>query len=337
MTFVFDLSQQHVYEQIRSEVMHVCEMSLLKRALRAFNIKNKQSGIYLHGPVGGGKTTLMRKIYQQITLSKQECHFDTFFAELHLKLKEHDIDTLAKEIRKKSRVLWIDELQIYDVATAMLLLRLVPALMKQKIIVLITGNVAPIDFYKGGLNRDQFEKFIPYFISHFLCLSLDEGIDYRLLPKINDSAHIRDRSVDSRFFLHSDKTLSVIEDLFRSISPDDDIIAFDLPLNSRNWILKKTLKCAVLISFDELATGNRAFDDYRRLVQMFRVIFVTNVPIFNDKNRDACRRFMAFIDIIYAEGCQFYMSAEAEISKLYQDKANFLPFERSSSRLAELL
>ncbi|MDP3372234.1 MAG: cell division protein ZapE [Candidatus Paracaedibacteraceae bacterium] len=333
MTIFLNAHQQHAQKQMQKALTNISQNLKIKTLLSPFAKKTKYHGIYLHGPVGRGKTMLMRIFFDQVKEQKQEYHFDTFFAKLHQTLKEKSIDTLAKEIRQKGKVIWIDELQIYDIATAMLLRRLVPALIKQKVFILLTGNVSPIDLYKGGLNEEQFRSFIPYFTSHFLCLSLDGDIDYRQHSKAApDSA-----SKDFHFLLNATHSTKTIEEKFYNAYPHETAISFTLLLKEREWTLKNTLKDAALIDFQELAIGNRAFDDYRVLVQTFNHLFITNVPIFNEKNRDACRRFMAFIDIVYAQNCHLYISSDVRITELYQDATNQLPFERTISRLTELL
>ena len=335
MTFQFDAEQQRILHDIQRHLESLCNASSRKTILSFLHKQPHQHGIYIHGPVGRGKTTLMQQMYNTLTVSKKRYHCDTFFAEMHHALQSSSMDALVRGIRKKARVIWIDELQIYDIATAMLLRRLIPALFKQHVIVLMTGNVAPQDFYQGGLNRDQFEGFIPYFCKYFYCAALNGAVDYRLrtkAPNVETGPESR-----TRFWLASPASTLRMDAIFRSHAPNETPTSFTLPLNQRVWILTKTLPSAVFIDFESLAVHDRAFADYHALTQAFSVIFITDVPIFNQTNRDACRRFMAFVDILYDNKVTVYMSAAAAPSKLYQDPGGKLPFERTASRLAEIL
>ncbi|MES2253191.1 MAG: cell division protein ZapE [Pseudomonadota bacterium] len=340
MIFTFDARQQILLHDVQRHLTLMCADGTRKSVLSLFTQKPTQSGIYIYGDVGRGKTTLMNHVYDQLHVTKKRYHCDTFFTELHRMLQSKDIDSLAQDISHTYRVIWIDELQIYDIATAMLLRRLIPALIEQHVIILMTGNVAPSDFYKDGLNHEQFNDFIPYFNQHFYCLPLNGTIDYRTRPKIDQSndAHINKKPQQkAHFWLASEASTIEMKEVFESFAAGTPTIPFTLHLNHRTWALSTTHPSAVFIDFPSLAETTCAFDDYRALAQTFPTVFVADVPIFNHTNRDACRRFMAFIDIVYDCGTELYMSAQAVPDMLYQDAGNKLPFARTASRLAEIL
>ncbi len=214
MDINFDAQQQNVFREIQRNLALMCADNTRKSALSLFTRKTTHSGIYLYGDVGRGKTTLVKHIFDQLHITKQRYHCDTFFAELHRALQSKDINTLADDIHHQFRVIWIDELQIYDIATAMLLRRLIPALIAHHVIVLMTGNIAPDDFYKGGLNREQFADFIPYFQEHFYCLPLDGAVDYRLqLKAAQASAPLKQ---NPHFWLASPAATCEMESVFES-------------------------------------------------------------------------------------------------------------------------
>ena len=334
MTFVFDDEQQNLLREIHRHRELICDGSTREAVLSLLRPFSHRAGLYVYGPVGRGKTTLMQHVYDEIQSTKQRYHCDTFLAELHRALQTNSIELLVRDIRKKGHVLWIDELQIYDIATAMLLRKLIPALIKQHVIILMTGNVSPEDFYKGGLNREQFKDFIPYFLEHFYCFPLDGTVDYRLQSK---PEHIPNNARNTHFWLSSPSTTAAMEAVFTTLARNQASAPFILELSHREWILAKTVPSLVFIDFSLLAECDHAFDDYRTLVQAFPIIFVTDVPIFDQTNRDACRRFMAFIDIVYDNGAELYMSAHASPAELYQDPGNTLPFGRTASRLGEMM
>lgn len=337
MNINFDTQQKNVLREIQRNLALMCVDNARKSVLSLFANKNTHSGIYLYGDVGRGKTTLIKHIFDQLHITKQRYHCDTFFAELHRALQSKDIDALAGDIRHQFRVIWIDELQIYDIATAMLLRRLIPALIAHHVIVLMTGNIAPDDFYKDGLNREQFADFIPYFQEHFYCLPLDGAVDYRLQPKSMQTSAPSKQA--PHFWLASPAATHAMESVFESYAQrtPPTPTPFTLQLNHRTWTLNQTHQFAVFIDFASLAECDHAFDDYRKLVKAFPTIFVTDVPTFNRTNRDACRRFMAFIDIVYDSGVELYMSAFASPHELYQDPESKLPFARTASRLGDML
>ena len=70
------------------------------------------------------------------------------------------LSPMVKQISNAVKVLAFDELQIKDIADAMIVGRLFEALMKKGLTLVVTSNRAPIDLYKNGLNRDLFIPFI---------------------------------------------------------------------------------------------------------------------------------------------------------------------------------
>lgn len=334
MNHIFDNEQQNLLREIQQHLTSICTNNTRKFIFSGLTKRTMRNGIYVYGEVGRGKTTLIGHVFSQLDLTKNRYHCDTFFAKLHRTLQTKSIDQVAREIHHKYRIIWIDELQIYDIATAMLLRRLIPTLIKQHVIILMTGNVAPEDFYKNGLNREQFIDFIPYFCEHFYCLPLNGDRDYRLHPNHNQhDDHIKKQP---HFWRASLQTTKVITSLFQSMSSFPPT-PFTLELNHRQWQIAQTCGSAAFFNFSELAEDDRAFDDYRKLIKKFPTIFITNVPIFDRTNKDACRRFMAFIDIAYDCSANLFISAFAAPHELYQDPDHTLPFARTASRLGEIL
>lgn len=135
-------------------------------------------GIYLYGDVGCGKTMLMDLFYTTVPkhLTKKRIHFHQFMQYVHKRsheivkeqnLKElgdakgREIDTvpfLAAEIAKSSHVLCFDEFQVTDVADAMILRRLMTALLSDDygVVLFATSNRQPDELYINGVQRQSF-------------------------------------------------------------------------------------------------------------------------------------------------------------------------------------
>jgi cell division protein ZapE len=333
-SFIFSEDQQHIMHEIR------CALTLEKgtclsvmpenRLLHPFSTRQKAHNVYLYGPVGRGKTSIIEAVYNDYPQTKTKMHFDHLCADAHHHLETMDIAHYVTSSFSGVHLLWVDELQIYDITTAMLLKRLIPEFIKQKITLVLTGNIEPIYFYKKGLNRELFEGFIPYFYEHFICLGLYGEQDYRRLSLQNVDGQ-------QHFWQTSPDSLKGIEQAFLQMSPAELPSGYDLDLNMRYWRLDRTLCNAAFISFHDLAEEYKYASDYECLVRRFPNIFLTHVPVFDASNRDACRRFMAFIDILYDQKCALWMEADAPFADLYQDPAVLLPFDRTTSRLIELL
>ena len=139
MTLLFDQDQMCLIEEIKR---HLDSIIKPRRQLSAFPSVNRSpiKGIYVHGPVGRGKTSIIEHIFHELPEPKQKYHFDHFATDLYHHLQHMSMSDLLHKLYLNGRIIWIDELQIYDIGTAMLLRRLIPEMIKHKMIIMIILN-----------------------------------------------------------------------------------------------------------------------------------------------------------------------------------------------------
>jgi predicted ATPase len=147
-------------------------------------------GLYLHGGSGTGKTFLMDLLYRTLpTKEKRRAHFQPFMLDCHGRLhrirqrgyRGDPIEELGRELASGTSVLFFDEMQVTDVADAMILRRLFASLWSTGVVVVATSNRPPQDLYSQGLQRELFLPFIDELVQRCEVVALDSPTDYRLL------------------------------------------------------------------------------------------------------------------------------------------------------------
>lgn len=72
------------------------------------------------------------------------------------------------------------------------------------------------------------------------------------------------------------------------------------------------------------------------IAQKFPVIFISNVPIMQEKDRQSITYFIYLIDIFYDNHSRLFLSIEDKIENLYVGGDKFFEYQRTLSRLHEM-
>ncbi|CAE7256491.1 Afg1l [Symbiodinium natans] len=155
--------------------------------------KPQKSSVYMHGPVGTGKTMLMDLFYDHARgagLRTLRRHFYEFMMGLHRQIhqiqQERPVEVAANSLADDIDVLCFDEFQITDIQDAAILPRLFEVLFLRGVTVVMTSNTSPQLLYSGGLNR---HVHLPSFIN-VLARSLVHRLPYLYRQKWGPSTFI---------------------------------------------------------------------------------------------------------------------------------------------------
>jgi len=292
-------------------------------------------GLYIHGEVGRGKTMLMDLFFAGVAFApKQRAHFHEFMADVHERIakarEEVDGDPIphvAGAIADKAALLCFDELQVTDIADAMILGRLFKHLFERQVVVVATSNAAPERLYENGLNRQLFLPFIALIGEQMDVVELKSAKDYRLekltgLPLYFSPADAR-----------ATAELNAHWDRLTGRHPGGSEV---LEVKGRQVHVPLASMGIARFDFRDLCEVPLGTLDYLRIAHTYHTLLIDDVPLLTRDKRDAARRFINLIDTLYDNKVCFIASAAAEPDVLCVDEASTKAFQRTASRLMEM-
>lgn len=264
-------------------------------------------GIYLHGGVGRGKTMLMDEFFGRVAdVSKRRAHFHGFMQDVHGRLhgaraKARDaIAPVARAIAAEARLLCLDELQISDIADAMIVGRLFEALLGHGVVIVTTSNLPPDRLYADGLNRKLFLPFIKLLGEKLDVIELGGGIDYRLG---------RVKAEESFVTPLGPLADAAVQEVWRKLTDTERGVPCEIEVLGRKLKVPQTAHGCARFQFAELCEAALGPADYLALARNFGTVFVENIPILSAEQKNAAARFVTLIDALYDAKVRLVASA----------------------------
>lgn len=324
--------------------MERLEADLARRGL--FGSLPEVRGLYIWGPPGRGKSMLMDLFVSSSPEPKKvRAHFHAFMARVHdlvRQWREGDrasrkavfgshrgddpIEPVAELIASEARLLCFDELQVTDIADAMILGRLFDALFERKVVLAVTSNRAPDQLYKDGINRQLFLPFIAELKRRCEVVEVAGARDWRL-----------DRMMGSKVWLGDDEAgRAEFETLWFDLRGGEHEAATHLAVLGRDVVVERTAGGLARATFAELCGRPLGPQDYLAMAARFHTLFIEAIPALGPENRQEAKRFVTLIDALYEAGTRLIATAAAEPEGLYPTGDGAFEFERTASRLREM-
>ena len=293
-----------------------------------FSNSSKKNGIYLYGKVGTGKTFLLNLFYQNSKVGTK-IHFNNLMIEIHRVTKDSSskdeaIEDYIKNLGKKFKILFVDEMHIFNIVDALIIKKIFFFLSKYKIFLIISSNFHPDDLYKDGLQRNDFLPFIDLIKKNYEIINININTDYRR-ETLNQSK--------TYFTPINQETNDEFNKLFNRFVDNSHITTISIKSNSREIIFNNCSSNILMTDFDKICEDNLSHLDYDNIAKTFKLIFLNNVPEFNKEKKDSCRRFISLIDMLYENNCSIVILASKPISNLNTISNLAEEFARTTSRL----
>ncbi|MDO5631087.1 MAG: cell division protein ZapE [Paracoccus sp. (in: a-proteobacteria)] len=292
-------------------------------------------GLYLWGGVGRGKSMLMDLIVDAAdTVTKRRVHFHQFMQEIHAGLNEarksgaaDAVRPVALRVAAETRLLCFDEMQITDIADAMIVGRLFQILFEQGVIVVTTSNRAPEDLYKHGLNRQLFLPFIAL---------IRERMEVVELVSENDWRQGRVGGGQVWFAPVNVQATTEMDEIWNDLTGHAQGQPLILPVQGRQVELPAHADGVARAGFWDLCGKPLGPADYLAIAAALEVLMIDGIPRLGQSNYNEAKRFVTLIDTLYEARVRLIASAADEPERLYMEGEGSFEFERTASRLREM-
>lgn len=297
-------------------------------------------GLYFYGDVGRGKSMVMDIFFETAPIAnKRRVHFHEFMLEVHDRINrfrrtpaadrngDDPLPPVASDIAAEAWLLCFDELEVRDVADAMILSRLFTQLFELGVVVVATSNRAPGELYEGGLNRQLFMPFIDLLMQRLDVLHLSGHMDYRLARLVGQPVYHTPLGTAAA---------NALDSAFEQLT-DFAVPAMDkIEVKGRKIEVPVQAKGVARFDFPSLCERPLGAVDYLAIAKRYHTLILSDVPHLGAEKRNEARRFVMLIDVLYDNGIKLICSADAEPDQLYPAGEGTFEFSRTASRLIEM-
>jgi len=339
-----DFSHDPAQEQAVKLLQDLYERLLVRRRERSGGLlgwferlrggpREPETGLYLWGGVGRGKTYLVDTFYDCLPFQqKMRVHFHRFMRRVHEELKALDgeknpLEKVADRLAAEATVLCFDEFYVSDIADAMILGGLMEALFARGVCLVATSNIEPQRLYENGLQRQRFLPAIALVEKYTRVVNVDAGIDYRL--RTLQQAELYHYPLDAA----ADESL---RDSFEKLAALPGHHWERMEVNGRYITCRCRADDVGWFDFAELCDGPRSQNDYIELARLFHAVLVSGVPVFGADTDDQARRFINLVDEFYDRNVKLVLAAAGPLLSLYEGGRLSFEFQRTISRLQEM-
>lgn len=298
-------------------------------------------GLYIYGDVGRGKSMLMDLFIKNLktNFKKRRVHFHSFMQEVHQRInhwrdsndnakKSDIIKTVVSELAEGAQIFCFDEMQVQDIADAMIIGRVFEGLFQHNVVVVATSNRHPDELYKNGLQRSRFLPFIELFKQSMEVFKLESNEDYRLKGI---------KSLKQLYFKPlGQEADEFIENSFTELTGAITGGSTELLVQGRKIFIPKFASDVAQFDFTDLCDKPLGSEDFLEICREFKTIIISNIPKLKSEDYNQAIRFINLIDAMYESKTKLIASAACPINEIYIKGERSFEFERTASRLIEM-
>jgi len=254
-------------------------------------------GVYLHGPVGRGKTWLVDELLAQLPgLPVLRIHAFEAARRLHAGVARHSgqagaIDRAVSDLLGGSCVVFLDELHAHDPGDAMLLTRVVRATVDAHATLVATSNYPPAGLLPGPGYHHVVQPLITALEEHCDIVELQGGPDHRAL------GHGGGRpGWSSGSWLRPGSAAQLAGTGLPVPQPGDRA---RIRVGTQDLWVDAVDDTRVHIGWDELCGGTVSVGDLAGLAERYAAVVLARVPATGATGPDERHRFADLVDLCW--------------------------------------
>ena len=309
---------------------------LLSRLIFPAKLASAPRSVYIFGEVGRGKTMLMDIFAEESpAATKRRVHFHAFMQDVHARIfairqtmRNGDaVAQVAAAIGDELALLCLDEMQVNDIADAMIVGRLFEGLLAKGTVIVTTSNVPPAGLYPDGLNRQLFLPFVRLIEERFDILAADGTRDYRLGRVKGDQTFITPLGPESD---------AKLQGIWKHLTDTERGAPGTLTVNGRTLDIPEAARDCARFTFPELCQAPLGAADFLALAKAYRTVFVEHIPQLRHDRRNEIRRLVILVDTLYDARRRLVATSEVPPRGLFPGSRQPPETARTISRLEEM-
>uniref|UniRef100_UPI00386C1B07 cell division protein ZapE n=1 Tax=Microbacterium sp. Ld14 TaxID=649156 RepID=UPI00386C1B07 len=275
-----------------------------------------RAGLYLHGPVGRGKSMLAELYLATFDPDTSlRLHLNELFRRLQAELiREWKAPAIVlRRLLGPVRALLVDEFHVHDVADAVYLSALLEVVAEDRIVLIATSNYAPHDLMPDPKLHERFLPAIERITAELGVIAVGSGPDHRALGDDGRATFVSGRWTITPGIPASALQIDGIP--LHPLEMADGRIAFDFA------------------GICDAAVGVR---QYQGIADRFETVEVRGVPDLAVVRREPLMRFATLVDVLYDHDVRLVVTSAAPFERLTDAEAPPVDSDRVISRLRAL-
>ena len=197
---------------------------------------------------------------------------------------------VGQDLARSAKLLCFDEMEVRDIADAMILSRLFNVMFSYGTTLVTTSNQPPTGLYKNGLHRDRILPFIENLKLKTEIIEIQNGDDWRERSLSGNKVWLSPINKENK---------KKINNIFLKLSLGFVKQSETIEISGRTIFIPQVAAGIAKIDFDDLCNKPLAASDYIEIGQRYKGIIIENIPVLDDKSRNETRRFIWLIAVSY--------------------------------------